>query len=163
MGLASSARAALRVFRHLGWRRYARAQADLLRAELALRRRPPGDLARAAPALPDREGEPLPAPADAQTDPDLALARRWARDLWGAARVGPVRSACLARAVALRRRLVASGHPEALVRVGVRKQDGELVAHAWVEMGGRPVDPSPGGAEEGAFTSLEGVRILDPE
>ena len=162
MGLASSAGDALRVLRHLGWRRYVRAQADLLRAELALRRRRRGDLARAAPALPDREGEPLPADA-AEADPDLALARRWARDLFSAARVGPVRSTCLARAVALRRRLVTAGHPGALIRVGVRREGGELVAHAWVDLDGRPVDPSPGGAEEGAFTSLDGVRILDPE
>ena len=39
------------------------------------------------------------------------------------------------------------------LRIGVRKEAGQLLAHAWLEVGGRPVENTLGVLEK--FTSLE--------
>lgn len=81
-------------------------------------------------------GGPEPAAPEA-----LALAASYARMVRIAAGNLPFRAACLERSVALwwllrRRRIPAE------LKIGVRKSpsDQELDAHAWVELGGRPID-----------------------
>jgi hypothetical protein len=70
-------------------------------------------------------------------------ARRVARLVSIAANHGPYRATCLRRSLALwwllRRRSVA-----AEVRIGVRKEGGELQAHAWVEHRGQALNDGQG-------------------
>ena len=49
---------------------------------------------------------------------------------------------CLARSLALRWWMRSSGI-DAECLIGVRNQDGRIDSHAWVEVGGRPVDETP--------------------
>lgn len=50
---------------------------------------------------------------------------------------------CLRRALVLQRILARAGHAVVLV-IGVRRSDGELQAHAWIEHGGTPLlEPEP--------------------
>ena len=73
-------------------------------------------------------------------------ARRVARVVSIAANHGPYRATCLRQSLALwwllRRRGIA-----AEVRIGVRKEEGELLAHAWVEHGGRALNDGQGVSE----------------
>ena len=58
---------------------------------------------------------------------------------------------CLPRALVLRAMLARRGH-EAVLRIGVRRPDTGLEAHAWVECGGRAVaDPE---LERGGYSPL---------
>lgn len=166
MGDSLSVRDALRVLRDLGLRRYLRAQAALLAAELELRLRPRGELASVRMDAAPRTGEATPprppGVPDRVTEQKLALGREWARVLADAARIGPVRGSCLARAVALARRLSDGESRGAGVRVGVRMEDSGLVAHAWVDVDGHRLDGMPGGeANCEGYTELPGVRIRD--
>jgi hypothetical protein len=71
-----------------------------------------------------------------------------------AARYQPGGARCLARAVTVRSLLVDEGIA-AVVRFGVRRgSDGQLEAHAWVEVAGEPVGEA-GAAGLAAFTPLE--------
>ncbi len=65
---------------------------------------------------------------------DVRRARRYARRIETAARLHFVRARCLHRSLALHEWLREEGLPSEL-RIGVRKQGGELKAHAWVELG----------------------------
>ncbi len=113
----------------------AQAQADLLRARRRLRRRPTGRLLTFAA---DR-------PADSRSTPvrDLAQLERMAVAVRRASDYGLFRPTCLVRALALEeiaRRLQVAG---ALVRVGVRREQGVFGAHAWLEVDGRVVGDTP--------------------
>lgn len=70
-------------------------------------------------------------------------AGRIARLVGIAANHGPYRATCLRQSLALwwllRRRGVA-----AELRIGVRKEEGELLAHAWVECGGQALNDGQG-------------------
>ena len=55
---------------------------------------------------------------------------------------GLVRPNCLQHALVLRTLLLRHGF-DAAIRFGVRKNDGALEAHAWVELGGRVLDDPP--------------------
>ena len=68
---------------------------------------------------------------------------RIARLLHLAARFGPYRPGCLVRSLALQRLLRRSGI-ESRLRIGIRKQDATLDAHAWVEHEGRALLEAPG-------------------
>jgi hypothetical protein len=106
------------------WGDLVRAQWALLHAQAMMRSRPVGSLA-------------TPANAIANADPDrLPEARRLALAVVRAARHGVIRPQCLVRSVALSRMLNARGISGAVVRVGVRRKDGEFLAHAWVELAG---------------------------
>ncbi len=69
---------------------------------------------------------------------DVARARGAARWLAIAARHHVVGAHCLHRALALHAALRHAGL-ESVLRIGVRKEDGVLRAHAWVELGGEVV------------------------
>lgn len=55
-----------------------------------------------------------------------------------AARAGFARHTCLPRSLVLQRFLVQRGLP-AVLRIGVRREGGEIAGHAWVEVAGQPV------------------------
>lgn len=52
---------------------------------------------------------------------------------------GLVRAHCLVRSIALKRLLEDRGFPGAVIRVGVRPNNGAMLAHAWVEYKGAVV------------------------
>jgi len=85
---------------------------------------------------------------------DLRRAREYARCLEVASRHHPVRARCLHQSLALHRWLLEDGLPSGL-RIGVRKESGELNAHAWVELGGNVVGDQP--AVVAAFTPIASV------
>jgi hypothetical protein len=95
-------------------------------------------LARLAGPQHDRQ----PAGTDSAND----RAQRIARLVAIAAHHGLYRATCLRQSLALwwllRRR-----HIPAELRIGVRKDGGELQAHAWVELAGQPVNDAPDVAE----------------
>ena len=67
----------------------------------------------------------------------------------------PIAGSCLTRSLLLDWMLRRRGVDSAL-RLGVRLDKGRLQAHAWVEIGGRPVNDAPGVA--GQFAPFEGRR-----
>jgi hypothetical protein len=87
-------------------------------------------------------------------------ARRLSLAMVRAARFGVFRPQCLARSVALSRMLSAHGISGGVVRVGVRRNDGEFLAHAWVELGGETL----GDADEhvGTFVPLTNLDVRHP-
>lgn len=82
---------------------------------------------------------------------DAARARRYAASVALAARCLPIQARCLARSIALHWWLSHEGAPSEL-RIGVAKRGRELDAHAWVELGGAPVNGTM--AELAPFTPL---------
>lgn len=59
------------------------------------------------------------------------------------ARYGVFRPKCLARSVALHRLLGANGIGGSRIRIGVRQESGNLIAHAWVTLEERVLGDSP--------------------
>lgn len=55
-----------------------------------------------------------------------------------AARAGFTRHTCLPRSLVLQRFLIHRGVP-AVLRIGVRRENGQIAGHAWVEVAGQPV------------------------
>jgi hypothetical protein len=81
----------------------------------------------------------------------LPEARRLARVTERIARLWPLGSRCLQRSLVLLWLLKRRGVGGQL-RIGVRRNDDSLVAHAWIEIGGRPVNDTA--AHCTAFTPL---------
>jgi hypothetical protein len=79
-----------------------------------------------------------------------------ARMVLAASRHAPCRADCLRRALVLWWLLRRAGLPGEL-RLGVRKRDGQLEAHAWVEHGGRPLEDC---ADEHPFVPFAGPLSL---
>jgi hypothetical protein len=130
------------------WRELFEAQWALLVAQSMLRSRPMGSLA-------------TPVASVVAVDPDRMLeARRLALAMVRAARFGIFRPQCLARSLALSRMLTAHGITGGLIRVGVRRDDGEFLAHAWVELAGETL----GDADEhvGSFVPLTNLDVTRP-
>jgi hypothetical protein len=114
------------------WRELFEAQWALLVAQVALRSRPTGALA-------------MPVTTETAADPArIPDARRLALAMVRASRFGIFRPKCLVRSLALSRMLSARGINGGRVRVGVRRKDGQFLAHAWVELAGETL----GDAEE---------------
>jgi hypothetical protein len=76
------------------------------------------------------------------TNAQRAVATRCARAINRAATYGPLRPRCLARSLGLQRMLERHGVPGSVVRIGVRLQEKEFFAHAWVELEGLPLGES---------------------
>ena len=130
------------------WRELFEAQWALVVAQSMLRTRPMGTLA-------------TPASTGGDADPArLPEARRLALALVRAARFGVFRPQCLVRSLALSRMLTAHGIAGGLIRVGVRRKDGEFLAHAWVEFAGETL----GDADEhvGSFVPLTNLDVRRP-
>ena len=106
------------------WGELFRAQWALLVAQAIVRSRAVGSLAAAA------------ASAGAADMARLPEARRLALAVLRAARFGVFRPQCLVRSMALSSMLARRGIGGGIVRVGVRRANGQFLAHAWVELGG---------------------------
>ena len=121
------------------------AQWALLAARGMVRNRPIGSLA--TPTV----GNPAADPAR------LPEARRLALAVVRAASFGVFRPQCLVRSVALWRMLADRGISGALVRVGVRRKNGEFSAHAWVELAGETL----GDADDhvGSFVPMTNLDV----
>lgn len=87
---------------------------------------------------------------------DIRQAWRYARRIRTAARWHVVRARCLHRSLVLHRWLRRKGLPSEL-RIGVRMEGESLKAHAWVELGGQPINERPGAVD--AFTALTGSGL----
>ena len=127
------------------WVDLARAQWELLVAWGMVRNRPIGSLA-------------TPTSTAAVADPSrLPEAKRIALAIVRAARFGVFRPQCLVRSVALSRMLEQRGIAGGLVRVGVRRRNGEFLAHAWVELAGETL----GDADDhvGSFVPLTNLDL----
>jgi len=127
------------------WVELTQAQRALLAARGMVRNRPIGSLA--TPTV----GNP---PADPARLPE---ARRLALAVVRAARFGVFRPQCLVRSVALSQMLADRRIPGALVRVGVRRKNGEFLAHAWVELAGETL----GDADDhvGSFVPMTNLDV----
>ncbi len=107
------------------------AQALLLSARGALRRKPVGQLLR-----------PVEASArPAALDSDARIARM-VTAIDRVARYGLFHPTCLVRAIALER-IARRTDARATVRIGVRPHTHTLLAHAWLECGGRVIGDDP--------------------
>ena len=117
-----------------------RAQAAILRTTWRMRAVRIGDLV----AAPESAVQTLNSPADSiRRTPNVHSKRVRVSELALAiARVaesGITRPACLVRSIALRDLLSSQGIPDSCVRVGVRRNSGQFIAHAWVELHGEVV------------------------
>jgi hypothetical protein len=125
----------------------ARAQAALLVAQLRLWLRPVGKLVICRA---DAAAFPLGAEARAQAE-EAALS------IDRAARRGFFRPSCLVRALALQRILESRGIMGSVVRIGVKRNGVQLLAHAWVEHCGVILGDSP--TMVANFTVLTEARL----
>ena len=127
------------------WAELIQAQWALLAARGMVRNRPIGSLATPTAGNP---------PADATRLPE---ARRLALAVVRAARFGVFRPQCLVRSVALSQMLADRRISGALVRVGVRRRNGEFSAHAWVELAGETL----GDADDhvGSFVPMTSLDV----
>jgi hypothetical protein len=126
------------------------AQLELLRAQLLVWRRPIGQLiARPGRAEQTRVGQIL----------SERRATSIATALDRAARRGIFRPKCLVRAIALHRMLEHSGVHGSVIRIGVRREGDELLAHAWVEHMGITLVDSPSSVAR--FSRLAETRLAD--
>ena len=127
------------------WVELLQAQWALVATQVMVRRRPIGSLATPAAGV---------KPADPSR---MSEARRLALAIVRAARFGVFRPQCLVRSVALSRMLDARGIDGGVVRVGVRRNKGEFLAHAWVELAGETL----GDADEhvGSFVPLTNIDV----
>jgi hypothetical protein len=87
---------------------------------------------------------------------EFARARAYARWIDMAARHHVVPARCLHRSLVLHRWLRYEGLPSAL-RIGVRKKDDGISAHAWVELGGEIINDRPDRVAAFATLSSGGV------
>jgi hypothetical protein len=87
----------------------------------------------------------------ATTPQDIRRAFRYARRIEQASHHHPSHAQCLQRSLVLQRWLRAEGLPSEL-KIGVRKDDQQLNAHAWVEIGGVSINDRP--TSVSAFTPL---------
>ncbi len=75
-----------------------------------------------------------------------------------AAAHGLFRPFCLVRAMALRELLLSENILGASIRIGVRRQNGEFQAHAWVLWGTTVLGDRP--AHVATFTEVDDLRVL---
>lgn len=127
------------------WIELARAQWALLAAHMIVRSRPVGSLATPTAVIRDADATRLPE------------ARKIALAVVRAARYGVFRPQCLVRSVAISRLLEGHGIGGAVVRIGVRRNQGEFLAHAWVELAGETL----GDADDhvGTFVPLTNLDV----
>lgn len=89
---------------------------------------------------------------------DIRRAQRYGRRIKTAATYCLPKAQCLHRSLVLHQWLHSQGFPSEL-RIGVRKDGSELLAHAWVELAGYVVNDSPTALRQ--FTPLVGQGARD--
>lgn len=131
---------------------FAWAQLELLRAQVIVWLRPIGLLITESTPQLERASQVA---AESVRQRAAAIARGVER----AARLGVFRPKCLVRSLALHRMLERSGIRGSVIRIGVRREGDELLAHAWVEhMGITLIDPPSAVA---SFSRLTDARLAD--
>jgi len=128
------------------------AQLELLRAQVVVWRRPIGRLIAEPPTEPEQLGRVKGPTVDERA---ASIARAVDR----AARRGVFRPKCLVRSMALHRMLERSGIHGSVIRIGVRRNGDELLAHAWVEHQGVILIDSPSAVA--VFSRLTDARLAD--
>ena len=131
---------------------FAWAQLELLRAQVIVWRRPIGRLIAGARS----QAEPT---IEIATDAAERRAAAIALAVDRAARRGVFRPKCLVRSMALHRMLERSGIGGSVIKIGVRREGDELLAHAWVEYLGTTLIDSPSAVA--AFSRLTEARLAD--
>lgn len=134
------------------WAELLSAQAALVSAQLEVWTRPVGRLVTAS------------SPSTTETTPAalrVTDARRLAVAIDRAAKYGAFRPKCLVRAIALHRMLAARGIEQSLIRIGVRQQNGEFAAHAWVEYGNLVLGDRE--THTRTFAQLSDIRPMDTQ
>jgi hypothetical protein len=115
------------------WREFLRAYAALLIAQYLVWRRPVGQfVSMSYPSVDPADRADL-----ERYRANAAAGERLAEGIRRAARLNPFRPRCLVRSVALQRLLESHGITGSRICIGVRRRDGTLEAHAWVEYAGR--------------------------
>jgi len=149
-----------------GWRDVLRAQVAILRSAWAVRTSETGGLLS---LVPGREEESVAEPTIAEhpdtradtpassNSADLAEARRIGDAVRFVASRGLIRPRCLVRALALKRLLDQRGIDGARIRIGVKRDSGTFMAHAWVEYHGHVVGDYPERVRE--YDDLRGLRV----
>lgn len=128
------------------------AQLELLRAQVIVWRRPIGRLIAGSTPQPELASDEASQAAEQR-------AARIARAVDRAARRGVFRPKCLVRSMALHRMLERSGIHGSVIRIGVRREGDELLAHAWVEHLGIALIDSPSAVAP--FSRLADARLAD--
>ena len=131
---------------------FAWAQLELLRAQVIVWHRPIGRLIAGSTPQADHTGQVALRAAEQRA---VSIARAVDR----AARRGVFRPKCLVRSMALHRMLERSGIRGSVIRIGVRREGAELLAHAWVEHMGITLIDSPSAIA--AFSRLTDARLAD--
>ncbi|HLV26342.1 MAG TPA: lasso peptide biosynthesis B2 protein [Gemmatimonadales bacterium] len=126
------------------------AQYTLLACQVARWQRPPGQLLKVA-------NEPDASVSVPETNFSAAAEVEWA--LSRAAQYGAVRPACLVRSLALQRMLRRHGTHASELRLGFRMSNGNLEAHAWVELNDMVIGDSR--AHVSTFTPATGRRLVE--
>ena len=145
----------LRKLLHLSpreWRNLLLAQWELVASQRLVRTLPTGALTSGEPRL---VGERRAAPGDPAR---LAEARELAVAVTRASHHGLTRPQCLVRAMALSRLMERDGISGGVIRVGVRRSEGAMQAHAWVEYAGEVL----GDHEDhvGTFAELPNLHVV---
>jgi hypothetical protein len=124
------------------------AQVALLACQITKWSRPTGKLVRGA--------------TNATTDSGLVDVRTALLVGWAVKRTaeyGFFRPRCLVRALAIQRMLRRRGLSPGELRIGVRMQGGRLLAHAWVEVGGRVIGDVPQHVR--TFATASDLRLVE--
>lgn len=146
------------------------AQIALLRAAWDIRTRRTGGLLSSLPES-GNSSTPDPAPTAgrrgyhereerrrrSESGSDLAEARRVGDAVCYVATRGLIRPRCLVQALALKRLLDRRGLTGGRIRVGVREEGGELLAHAWVDFRGHVVGDFPEHVQR--YTDFRGLLV----
>jgi hypothetical protein len=112
------------------WRNLLLAQWELLVTQRIVRTLPTGELTSGRPSVAGAQPSPAGDPARLEEARELALG------VSRAARHGLTRPQCLVRAMALSRMMERDGLTGGVIRVGVRRREAAMEAHAWVEYAG---------------------------
>jgi len=123
------------------WRDLWRAQLALIVAQRLVRQRAPGHLTA-------RNEETAPSRVALRGSPAADRAHALGAAVRRAANYGVFRPACLVRAIALRRMLLADGIRGAVIRVGVKQSEEGMLAHAWIELDGDVIGDSVANVRE---------------
>jgi len=129
---------------------FAWAQLELLRAQVIVWGRPIGRLIAEPPTQPEGSSQITPERVDQRV-------AKIARAVDRAARRGVFRPKCLVRSLALHRMLERNGIHGSVIRIGVRRDGDELLAHAWVEHKGVTLIDSP--TAVAVFSRLTDARL----
>lgn len=136
------------------WADLLRAQMHILRAAWKVRVLRTGDLTQRALA------NPISVPAHSQLPvarPEHTRVNELVTAMERVADRGICRPLCLVRSIALRNLLASQNIEGSIVRVGVRRDEQGLLAHAWVELDGKIVGDRPSHVRK--FSTIDELSV----